>query len=90
MDGTHEMQFALTRVAELLNAETFACLKEAQVLVEAYRRQYNHHRPHSSLGYQTPAAFAAACLAATPASAGPAPPPHRTETVDNPLLTTGT
>jgi transposase InsO family protein len=75
---------------ELLNAETFACRKEAQVLVEAYRRQYNHHRPHSSLGYQTPAAFAAACLAAAPASAGPAPSPNRTETVDNPLLTTGT
>ncbi len=75
---------------ELLNAETFACLKEAQVLVEAYRRQYNHQRPHSSLGYQTPAAFAVACLATAPASAGPAPPPNRTETVDNPLLTTGT
>jgi putative transposase len=75
---------------ELLNAESFACLKEAQVLVEAYRQQYNHHRPHSSLGYATPAAFAAACLAAAPASAGPAPSPNRIETVDNSLVTTGT
>ncbi len=75
---------------ELLNAESFTCLREAQVLVETYRRQYNHHRPHSSLGYQTPAAFAAACLAAAPASAGPTPPPNRTEYVDNSLQPTGT
>jgi len=75
---------------ELLNAESFACLKEAQVLVEDYRRRYNHRRPHSSLDYQTPAAFAAACLAAAPASAGPTPPPNRTETVDNPLVPIGT
>lgn len=33
--------------------------------VEAYRRRYHHHRPPSSLGYQTPAAFAAACLSVT-------------------------
>jgi len=75
---------------ELLNAESFACLKEAQVLVERYRRQYNHRRPHSSLGYATPAAFAAACLAAAPASAGPTPPPNRIEPVDNPLQPIGT
>jgi len=75
---------------ELLNAEEFGNLREAKVLVEDYRRRYNHHRPHSSLNYATPAAFAAACLAAAPASAGPAPSPNRTETVDNPLLTTGT
>lgn len=49
---------------ELLNAEVFGNLREAQVLVEDYRRRYNHPRPHSSLDYATPAAFAAACLAA--------------------------
>ena len=58
-------------LSELLNAETSACLKEAQALAEAYHRQYNHHRPHSFLGHQTPAVFTAACLAAVPASAGP-------------------
>jgi len=47
---------------ELLNAESFACLQEAQVLVEAYRGEYNHHRPHSSLGYVSPASFAATCI----------------------------
>jgi hypothetical protein len=30
------------------------------VLIEDYRSYYNHHRPHSALGYQTPAEFAVA------------------------------
>jgi transposase InsO family protein len=30
------------------------------VLVEDYREHYNHHRPHSALGYQTPTQFAKA------------------------------
>jgi hypothetical protein len=33
---------------------------EAKVLVEDYRGHYNHHRPHSALGYQTPAEFVVA------------------------------
>jgi putative transposase len=45
---------------ELLNREVFADLLEAKVLVEGYRGHYNHHRPHSALGYQTPAEFAVA------------------------------
>lgn len=45
---------------ELLNREQFATLKESKVLVEDYRLDYNHRRPHSSLNYLTPAAFAAA------------------------------
>ena len=44
---------------ELLNREVFANLKEAQVLAEDYRDHYNHHRPHGSLGYLTPAEFTA-------------------------------
>ena len=45
---------------ELLKREVFADLLEAKVLVEDYRGHYNHHRPHSALGYQTPAQFVAA------------------------------
>jgi hypothetical protein len=37
----------------------FRDLREARSLTSAYREDYNHQRPHSSLGYQTPAAFAA-------------------------------
>jgi transposase InsO family protein len=40
---------------ELLNREIFYTLKEAQVLVEGWRRHYNGVRPHSSLGYRPPA-----------------------------------
>jgi putative transposase len=44
---------------ELLSVELFSCLAEAQVLIEDWREDYNHHRPHSSLGMMTPTAFAA-------------------------------
>ena len=37
---------------ELLNGEIFYTLKEAQVLIEGWRREYNAIRPHSSLGYR--------------------------------------
>jgi putative transposase len=40
---------------ELLNGEIFFSLKEAQVLIDAWRRHYNAVRPHSSLGYRPPA-----------------------------------
>ncbi len=45
---------------ELLNREIFSNLVEAKVLVEEYRVNYNNERPHSSLGYLTPAEFARA------------------------------
>ncbi len=40
---------------ELLNREIFDTLFEAKVLVARWRREYNHIRPHSSLGYKPPA-----------------------------------
>jgi putative transposase len=58
---------------ELLAVELFSCLTEARVLIEDWRQDYNHHRPHSALGMMTPVAFATgwreAHLAAAPASA---------------------
>ncbi len=45
---------------ELLDRESFTTLTEAKVLIAGYRRHYNTERPHSSLQYMTPAAFAAA------------------------------
>jgi putative transposase len=47
---------------ELLKREAFTnLLEEAKVLVEEYRNHYNCERPHSALGYRTPAEFGASC-----------------------------
>ena len=54
--------------SELLDAEVFESVAAAQSLSAGWRSQYNHHRPHSSLDYQTPAAFATACAASAPAA----------------------
>jgi putative transposase len=43
---------------ELLNVEEFGSLLEAQVVVQAWRTEYNTYRPHSSLGSLTPAEYA--------------------------------
>ena len=44
---------------ECLSLEWFRSRSEAKVLIEAWRKHFNTVRPHSSLGYLTPAAFAA-------------------------------
>jgi len=43
---------------ELLAIEEFGTLLEAQVVIEAWRGEYNTQRPHSSLGWLSPAAYA--------------------------------
>ena len=40
---------------ELLNGEIFYSLKEAQIVVEQWRKHYNTIRPHSAIGYRPPA-----------------------------------
>ncbi len=44
---------------ECLSLEWFRSRTEAKAVIESWRRHYNEVRPHSSLGYQTPAEFAA-------------------------------
>ena len=51
---------------ECLNGEIFYSLKEAQIVIEKWRVQYNTLRPHSALGYRPPA----------PAAGNPYPPPR--------------
>jgi len=43
---------------ECLNARWFVTLADARRKIEAWRRDYNEERPHSSLGYLAPQQFA--------------------------------
>ena len=71
----------------LLNREIFLSFEEACWVIDRWRLDYNHHRIHSSLDYQTPAAYAAGCV--LPASATPQPPEHSRNTNPNPLTQPG-
>lgn len=42
---------------ECLSREWFSSAKEAQIVIESWRKFYNEERPHSSLGYLTPCEF---------------------------------
>lgn len=59
---------------ELLNGEIFYTLKEAQIVIESWRRHYNSIRPHSSLGYKPPAPEVVLWPAAQSQPAPPATP----------------
>ena len=58
---------------ECLNRELFANRREAAVVLEVWRQEYNAERPHSSLDYRTPREFRAAW------SRGSIPDPGGTE-----------
>src|SRR5687767_3093219 len=61
---------------ELLDGEIFYTLREAQIVIESWRRHFNMVRPHGSIGYRPPApeVFVPA-FAAWPATlTRPAPP----------------
>lgn len=49
---------------ELLNREIFTTLEEAKVLLEQWRKEYNHVRPHSAKNYQPPAPEAVLIMSA--------------------------
>jgi transposase InsO family protein len=68
---------------ELLGRELFTSLSEAKVLVEQYWVEYNHERPHSALGYRTPAEFAATCALRTVASAPVGAPARHPQAGEN-------
>ncbi len=44
---------------EFLNRELFLHIDELRYVADRWRMDYNHYRPHSSLGYMAPAAYAA-------------------------------
>jgi len=77
---------------ELLAVELFSCLAEAQVVIEDWRQDYNHHRPHSALGMMTPTAFGVGYRTAHQAASEHLSPPGGTEqwlaetTINNQLL----
>jgi putative transposase len=76
---------------ELLNETLFGSLAHARVALEAWRRDYNEERPHSSLAWMAPRTYARALCG----ESGPSAPdsggrahgplaPHRTEGSDQP------
>jgi putative transposase len=43
---------------ECLNVNEFATLDDARAVLRSWQHDYNHHRPHGSLGHLTPSEFA--------------------------------
>ena len=63
---------------ELLNVEIFNSLREAQVLIESWRRHHDTIRPHSALGYRPPAPEVTVRVPAAWPAAQPRPAPPAT------------
>lgn len=57
-DNAHVESFNATLRRECLNVHWFESLHEAQIRIEAWRREYNESRPHRALQDRTPAEFA--------------------------------
>ena len=72
---------------ELLDGEIFYTLKEAQIVIESWRRHYNTVRPHASLGYRPPSpeVFVPA-FAAWPAPQPQPTPPAKLPVVQRPTV----
>jgi putative transposase len=58
MQNAHCESFHSRVRDECLNEHWFLGLADARQIVEEWRHDYNAERPHSALGYQTPAEFA--------------------------------
>jgi putative transposase len=70
---------------ECLNEHWFSSPAEARAIIEAWRQDYNHIRPHSSLGYLTPMEFVAKTAAK---KSGGMPPDHSLTALTPPSITT--
>jgi hypothetical protein len=55
----------------MFDVSGFRNLRQAQARIDAWRREYNTERPHSSLGYQTPVAFRDGCAPSPRGLQGP-------------------
>jgi putative transposase len=66
-----------------LSLQWFRNRTEARVSIEQWRQHYNEVRPHSSLGYLTPAAFKAKHLADGDGGRSPAQTPARADITNN-------
>jgi len=76
---------------ELLDRELFLSLPEARVVLDEWRMDYNHRRPHGGLKWITPAAYVAglddtasgafpeASRGVSPVGATPLPPTHHAD-----------
>ena len=72
---------------ELLNGEIFYTLKEAQIVIESWRRHSNSVRPHASLGYRPPAPEVfVPTFAAWPAALARSAPPAKLPIVQRPTV----
>lgn len=68
---------------ELLNREIFYSLREAQIIIEGWRKHYNTKRPHSALRYRPPAPET---MVTPSGSAGSAPLRRLTRLVGEPTM----
>jgi len=71
---------------ECLNVEVFFHLADAWRKLHLWRRDYNHHRPHSALADRTPASFAATCAAAAALRVPELAPGHEAQPLSPHLL----
>ncbi len=72
---------------ELLNGEIFYSLREAEIVIESWRRHHNAVRPHASLGYRPPAPeVLTPALTAWPAAPIQTAPPARLPVAPQPML----
>lgn len=56
-DNSHIESFNGRLRDECLNVNQFLSIEDAKEKIEAWRLDYNHHRPHGSLGHLTPSEF---------------------------------